>query len=288
MRRVGVLGHTGRAGVRREAKRLVTQLRRAGCEVRLEEGLATGLGLPGTPLARIAAWCQMLVSLGGDGTALTGARALAGRRGALLPVNLGGLGFLTIAESGEAAAAVRSALAGDWPIAARGMVRALVTRGGRTVYRGTAMNDAVVKGAGGYSALHLRLVALGHDLGHLVADGLIAATPSGSTAYALSAGGPVLAPDVEALLLIPVCAHSLGVRPLVLAPDSEVGVRVIGSTDRPLLLLDGHDRFELEPRDDVRMRLARSAVRVLTNPERPFLHALRHKLGWQGSARRSM
>lgn len=129
---------------------------------------------------------------------------------------------------------------------------------------------------------------MGRDLGHLVADGLIAATPTGSTAYALSAGGPVLAPDVEALLLIPVCAHSLGVRPLVLAPDSEIGVRVIGSSDRPLLLLDGHDRFELEPRDEVRLRLERAALRVFDNPDRPFAHALRHKLGWQGSARRSM
>jgi NAD+ kinase len=168
------------------------------------------------------------------------------------------------------------------------VVRARVIRGGRTVYRASALNDAAVKGAGGYSALHLRLLTLGSDLGHLVADGLIAATPTGSTAYALSAGGPVLAPDVEALLLIPICAHSLGVRPLVLAPDAEIAVRVIGSSDRPLLLLDGHDRFDLEPRDEVRLRLERAAVRVFVNPDRPFAHALRHKLGWQGSARRSM
>jgi NAD+ kinase len=288
MRRVGILGHTGRAGVRREARKLLGLLRRAGCQVRIEDRLAAELGIAGAPLAGIAAWCQVLVALGGDGTALTGARALAGRRGALLPVNLGGLGFLTVAEASEIAPAVRQVISGAWPIVARGVVRVRVTRRARTVYRGSALNDAVVKGAGGYAALHLRLAALGSDLGHLVADGLIAATPTGSTAYALSAGGPVLAPDVEALLLIPVCAHSLGIRPLVLAPDSEIGVRVIGSMDRPLLLLDGHDRFELAARDEVRLSLERSAVRVFHNPDRSFAQALRHKLGWQGSARRSM
>src|SRR5207245_992368 len=114
-----------------------------------------------------------------------------------------------------------------------------VHRGGRRIRRGIAMNDAVVKGAGGYAAIHLRIAALGQDLGHLVADGLIAASAAGSTAYSLSAGGPLLAPDLEALIVTPVCPHSLGSRSLVLGGEAELSIKLIGSFDRIHLLLDG-------------------------------------------------
>ena len=109
------------------------------------------------------------------------------------------------------------------------------------------MNDAVVKGAGGYAAIHLQMRALGQDLGHLVADGLITATAAGSTAYSLSAGGPVLSPEVEAIVVTPVCAHSLGSRSLVLSPDDEIALRLIGSLDQTVLMLDGQEHVPLEP-----------------------------------------
>ena len=288
VRRVAILGHTRRPSVRRAADRLCRLLGRRGCRVRLEERLAAELGEAGAPLATLASWCQILISLGGDGTALAGARSLATRPGALLPVNFGGLGFLTVAEAGELDAAVRAALDGTWRIERRGIVRAAVARGGRVIQRGFAMNDAVVKGVGGYAAIHLRLAALGHDLGRVVADGLIIASAAGSTAYSLSAGGPVLAPEVDAIVVTPVCAHSLGSRSLVLPPDADLAVRFIGSSDRCLLLLDGDDRTELEPRDEVHARLDRGAVRVFQNPDRPFTRSLQAKLGWQGSARRSL
>ena len=156
------------------------------------------------------------------------------------------------------------------------------------IHRGFAMNDAVVKGAGGYAALHLKLEALGHDLGLVVADGIVAASAAGSTAYSLSAGGPLVAPDVEALVVTPVCAHSLGSRALVVGAESELSVRVMGASEASVLLLDGQDRIDLEPRDEVRIRLDRASVRIYQNPERPFARALQAKLGWQGSARRSM
>jgi len=287
-RRVAILGHVRRPGVRRAAARLRLRLARRGCTVEIERTLAGEMGVPGEDLARLARRCQILIALGGDGTALTGARALAGRSGTLLPVNLGGLGFLTVAESRDLDAAVDAALAGEWPRVRRRLLSATVTRGGRTLRRSLAMNDAVVKGAGGYAALHLRMSALGHDLGHLVADGLIAATAAGSTAYSLSAGGPVLDPDVEALVVTPVCAHTLGSRPLVLAPGAEIGVRLLGSFDRAMLLLDGQEAFDLQRNDRVTIRLGRTTTRLFRNPARPFSRSLQAKLGWQGSARRSL
>jgi len=287
-RRVGILGHVGRPAVRRAARRVRASLARQGREVRLDERVAAELDVPGWPLEQLARWCQILVTLGGDGTVLAGARALAGRRGALLGINLGGLGFLAAAEARELDAALRATLAGRWPVARRRLVRIAVQRRGRRVRGGLAMNDAVIKGAGGYAAVHLRLAALGQDLGHVVADGLITASAAGSTAYSLSAGGPLIAPDLEALVVTPVCPHSLGSRSLVLTSDAELSVTVIGSFDRVLLLLDGQDSFPLERRDEVRIRLARAAARLVRNPQRPFVRALKTKLGWQGSLKRSL
>lgn len=288
VRRIGILGHAGRPAVRRAAAALRTRLTRSGYAVRLDARLAGELKTSGEPLRRLARWCDVLVTLGGDGTVLTGARAAAGAPCVLLPINLGGLGFLTTAENKDLAEALRHALAGRWPIERRRMVSALVRRRGRTVVRGLAMNDVVVKAAGGHDAVHLRLRALGGDLGHLVADGLIVASAAGSTAYSLSAGGPVLSPDVEGVVVTPVCPHSIGSRALVLAPGAEVGIAVLGSFDRVVLLLDGQESADLAVRDEVRVRLDRTAVRVFRNPDRPFARTLRRKLGWQGSAKRSL
>jgi len=287
-RRVAVLGHAGRPGVRRAATRLRQTLGRRGCEVLLDEALARELGESGHPLPRLATWCEILVSLGGDGTALRAARAMAGRRGTLLPVNLGGLGFLTVAESSDLDAAARAALAGEWPKVARRLVGASVERRGKIVLRARAMNDAVVKTSGGFAALHLRMSVLGHDVGHLLADGIIAASAAGSTAYSLSAGGPVLSPDVEGLVVTPVCPHTLASRSLVLSARDPLSLRVLGSFDKVMLLLDGQDSLDLETGDRVEIELTRSVVRLFQNPERPFGLSLQVKLGWQGSEQRSM
>lgn len=288
-RRIAIVGHTGRPSVRREAKRLRAKLRRGGAEVRIEQELAAACGLDGSPAAELGRWCQAMISLGGDGTVLLAARALAGRSGVLLPVNMGGLGFLAAAEEHELDNAIAAAFSGRWPVATRTGVATRVRRGraGRWRRRGFALNDVVVRSAVSHAAVHLRVSALGHDLGHLVADGLIAASASGSTAYSLSAGGPIVAPNLDALVVTPACAHSLASRSLVLAPGSVVNARVL--THRPaLLVLDGQETVELARHDEVEIHLARHVVRVFQNPDRPFLRALRSKLGWQGSEKRSL
>lgn len=287
MRRVGILGHTARPAVRRAARRAMARLLRQGHDVRLDDSLAREMDRGGMPLAKLAGWCQVLVSLGGDGTALKGARALVGKKGALLPVNLGGLGFLTAAEEPELDAALGAALAGRWKTATRRPVSAALTRRGKRIHRGLAMNDVVIKSAGGYSALHLRIAALGSDLGHLVADGIIAASAAGSTAYSLSAGGPVVAHGLEALVVTPVAPHTLGSRSLVLGPRDPLEIRLIGALDQVVMLMDGQDLVNLEGDDRVSIALAGASVRVFENPDRPLARVLQAKLGWQGSERRS-
>lgn len=287
IRRVAILGHARRPMVRRTAARMSATLARRGIQVRLSRDLAETMGLDGFTPRSLGAWCDLLVTLGGDGTALAGGRALAGHRGVLLALNHGGLGFLTVAEATESAKALAAALAGRWPVRPRRLVSAQVRRKGKLVYRGVAMNDAVIKSRSGYQAVHLRPTAMGQELGHLVADGLIAASPSGSTAYSLSAGGPLLEPALEALVVTPVCAHSLGSRSLLLGPGSPLEVKVLGAYDEVNLLLDGQERHELSAGDLVTLSLGRTTVRRIENPARPFAHTLQVKLGWQGSAKRS-
>ena len=289
IRRIALVGHTGRSEVLRAAARLVKTLRRRGMDVRVEASLAEVAGLAGEPLAKLARWCQLMISLGGDGTVLVAGRSLAGRSASLLPINFGGLGFLAAAEAHETDAAIAAVFAGRWPVTGRSGVEARVRRAGapRWGARGFALNDVVVRSGASHAAVHLQVSALGHDLGHLVADGLIAASASGSTAYALSAGGPVLAPDLRALVVTPACAHSLGSRALVLGPTAILGIRVL-SPGPALVILDGQAPFTLTRGDEVEIRLARRVVRVHENPARPFLHKLQSKLGWQGSERRSL
>lgn len=288
-RRIAIIGHVGRAQVRKAAVALRDRLAKAGALVRIERELAGAVSERGESLAVLARWCEIMISLGGDGTVLTAGRALAGRKGTLLAVNMGGLGFLAAAEGRELDMAVTAALTGKWKTATRTGVETRVkrARGGHPKHIGFAMNDAVIRSARSYSAIHLRVAALGHDLGHLVADGLIAASASGSTAYSLSAGGPLVAPDVDSLVVTPACAHALGSRSLVLSAGSTVTVRVI-SPGPALLVMDGHETEDLAKDDEVELQLAKDRVRVFENPARPFLRTLQSKLGWQGSERRSM
>ena len=286
---VGIISKPASSAAVMLVPELFEWLEQRGIRLRYDEATADYAGRhDALPRERVPEGCDMVIVLGGDGTLLSAARAMAGRRGALLSINLGGLGYLAAAEAREMDEAVAAALEQRWPQVRRRLLATTVQRRGSAPRHGIAMNDAVVKSAGGYSAIHLRLFALGQDLGHLVADGLIAASAGGSTAYSLSAGGPVLSPDLEALVVTPVSPHSLGSRPLVLSAHADVVVRLLGGYDRPVLLLDGQESIDLETRDEVRVRLDRRAVRLLHNPDRPFTFTLRKKLGWQGSAKRSL
>src|SRR5262249_49655444 len=130
--------------------------------------------------------------------------------------------------------------------------------------------------------------ALGTDLGHLVADGLIAASAAGSTAYSLSAGGPILSHAIEGIVVTPVCPHAIASRSIVLAGGDVLAARVLGSFDQVVLFLDGQEPLTLAPDDTVRVTLSKQSVRMFQNPDKPLGRAMRAKLGWLGAERRSM
>jgi NAD+ kinase len=204
-------------------------------------------------------------------------------------VNLGGLGFLASFEGKDLGRAVDAALAGALATEKRSLLGARLesAASGRVRRLGIALNDVVIKQATTFRALRMEVWAGREPLGHVVADGLVAASPSGSTAYSLSAGGPVLAPGVEAIVVTPICPHTLGSRALVLPPEIELTVAIRSRDDGGAIVsLDGLEAVPTGPRDRVHIRLVKDAVRILRRPDAGMPDGLPHKLGWSGTPRR--
>jgi NAD+ kinase len=268
-------------------------LERRGIEsvlVRGEESLPGQGWTPDPESVEAARGCDLLVTLGGDGTILAGARIVAGTRIPVLPINLGGLGFLATFEGRELLDGMTQALAGALELEKRSLLRAeLEPHGtGRARRLGVALNDVVVKQPTTFRALRMDIAAGVHFLGHLVADGVVAASPSGSTAYSLSAGGPVIAPGLETIVVTPICPHTLGMRALCLPPRVELTV-TIRSRDAAgaIVSLDGLEGIPAGPKDTVRIRLAPDAVGFLRRPGTTLSSSLPLKLGWSGAPTRA-
>jgi len=222
---------------------------------------------------------QLIVSLGGDGTFLHVARRIVGARPALLGVNFGRLGFLTAVESGELIAFFERLLEAPLPVEHRLRLQCRVSPWTQPP---VALNDVVIQDAGGVRAIRVRLSYGEHLVGVFRADGVIIATPTGSTAYTLSVGGPVVHPGVEAFLIALISPHTLSARPLVIRANEELTIEVLG--ERPLrVTIDGQESRTIPPHEIIRVARAPSNVTVVVDPERSFLYRLREKLAWGGS-----
>jgi NAD+ kinase len=228
---------------------------------------------------------DLMLVIGGDGTILRAVRQLSGRTIPVLGVNRGVLGFLAEVSMDEAEAAIPSLLGGDGVIDERRMLDVTVQRDGKDVFTGTALNEAVIAQGTIARLLDLRTEVSREPLATFHADGLIVATPTGSTAYALAAGGPVVHPALSALILAPINPHSLTQKPVVIPGDSEVTVEVIQSGDafhdaRVGLTLDGQVYFELGRGDRVSVCAHAEPARFLRRPHDRFFFTLRSKLRW--------
>jgi NAD+ kinase len=236
------------------------------------EGLARG---------ELAGRVDLVIVLGGDGTLLAVARAVGARDVPILGVNLGTLGFLAEIARDEIFPTLEEVLAGRFRIEERMRLDVNVERDGRSLGRYLALNDAVISNTALSRLVHLETRADGAEVTTYRADGLIVATPTGSTAYSLSAGGPLVHPTMEALLLTPISAHTLTHRPLVLPEASEVQVRVSDARGGQVhLTVDGQVGRELVEDDLVTVRRAASPARLLVDPARTRFDVLRAKLRW--------
>jgi NAD+ kinase len=238
------------------------------------------LGREGVALPELARRVGLLVVLGGDGTLLGVAREIGESTVPILGVNLGTRGFLAEISPGEQFEAVERALRGDMPIEPRARLEVVVEREGRVAARHVALNEVVV------GSTHSRLVDLetwadARPVATYRADGLIVSTPTGSTAYSLSAAGPILLPDVRALVLTPICPHTLSQRPLVLPDSMEVTVRAVSRHGVDVrVTVDGQDGMELAAGDHVRIRRSERPLLLVLSPHHDRFETLRRKLGW--------
>ena len=283
--RVGVVGHRGYAGlpdVLRTVARLAPAL---GLELRLEPTL--GELAPGSlPLDDPRA-LDAVLSLGGDGTFLRGARLLDGHQAPILGVNLGRLGFLTTCQATDLEGALGSLAAGDYAAEARMALRAHVAvAGGAERGSWTALNDVVLHKGGFARMLRMTVDADGETVATYAADGIVVSTPTGSTAYSLSAGGPIVVPTVESIILTAISVHTLAIRPLVLPPTARIGVQVDGGEHELLVTVDGQEGTTLAPDESLVITRAPRPVLVVRLRGATFFARLRHKLGWGGLAER--
>jgi NAD+ kinase len=223
-----------------------------------------------------------MVTFGGDGTLLRGARLVAGTGTPVLGVNLGRLGFLTTAGRDTVDEALEALVRGGYRTEARlALTAAIVGRDGRVASTHYALNDVVVHNAGVARMARLDVEIDGEPLGPYSADGLVVATPTGSTAYSLSAGGPIVLPTVEAILVTPICAHTLAVRPVVIAATSRVVVvPVAGWSDEMIVSFDGQVGTALADGARVEVRRADEPVRLVRLDGQGFFGRMREKLQW--------
>ncbi len=226
---------------------------------------------------------DLAITLGGDGTLLYGARLVAGRGVPILAVNLGDFGFITEISRNEWREALEKYLAGQLGISRRIMFTAEVMRSGRIVAEYTGLNDAVIRSSAFSRIIRLRVHLAGTFVVRYRADGVIVATPTGSTAYSLSAGGPILHPGMEALVLNPICPFTLSNRPVVVPASESLVVEVEDrQRSRVILVVDGRDGCQLQAGDRVAFRRSPSDTLIILSDKRNFYEVLRAKLNWAG------
>ena len=252
-----------------------------GVEVLLDREAAHWLGRQGVALEELAGRIDLLIVLGGDGTLLAAARAVGERAVPLLGVNLGTLGFLTETSSDELYVALDQAFAGRLVVAPRMRLQVEVERGGHVVERFLALNDAVIGKSALSRMIDLETRAEGAFVTTYHSDGLIVATPTGSSAYSLSAGGPILLPEDESIVLTPICPHTLTQRPLVLPDHYRIEILVLDTRGGEVhLTVDGQVGVELEQGDRVTGARSAHPARLLVSPHRSRFAVMREKLRW--------
>jgi len=260
-------------------------LREKQCTVFLDEQMADCVdgSAPeeSLPIAEMAERVELMVVLGGDGTLLHAARHFIGSDTPILGINLGRLGFLTDTPVGSMFDVVEDILAGNLKTKRHFSLQAEVWRGDDKLAEGVAMNDVVIERSAHPRLISFEMAVRNQFVFRMRADGLILATPAGSTAYALSAGGPIIHPEVEAIAVVPVCPHTLSNRPIVVPADDVIQLRLVESPLNAAVNLDGNELMQLMEGDRLVIRKGADILLVYL-PDRHYFEVLRSKLNWAG------
>jgi len=226
---------------------------------------------------------ELVVAVGGDGTVLSVARQVAAWEIPVLGVNVGRLGFLAATEVGAMFRTLARVLNGEGRVEVRTMLSVTGAVRGKNFGPYLALNDCAVRSGPSGRVLQLQAMVRHRPLASYAGDGLIVATPTGSTAYSLAASGPILYPDLDVMLLCPICPHSLGQRPLVMPTFEVLEVEVLKPSLHAILSIDGQVLQTLRPGDHLEVRRAEAQARLLMDPDRTYYQVLQSKLKWGGS-----
>ena len=279
--RVGVVAKSHRPEAQEVVRQLIDWLRTKDREIVLDLDTAALAGTDETGIEKedIPRAVDLVVVLGGDGTLLSVARLLGSDEVPILGVNLGGLGFLTEITLDELYPVLGTVLDGKYRVSRRMLLEVTVRQQGEAATTHVVLNDVVITKGALARIIELEVSVQQEYVTTYRADGLIICTPTGSTAYGLSAGGPILFPSMRAVILVPICPHTLTNRPLVLPEDATVQV-MLESHDKVYLTLDGQVGFPLRHRDLVEVRRADREIALIVSPKKSYYEILRSKLKW--------
>ena len=280
IRTVGIISKPGVTTAEDIVPKLMTWLHDRGIAVRMDEQTASYSGVAGLPRDEVPEGCDLVVVLGGDGTLLSAARAIGKREIPLFAVNLGGLGFLTAITVDELYPELQRAFCGEHRIAKRKLLNVEVVRGGEVVAAYEALNDAVISKSSIARMIDLEAYVDDQFVCDYKADGLIVCTPTGSTAYSLSAGGPIIFPSVPAICLTPICPHMLTNRPVIVSETSVIRVVSRGPDEGVYLTIDGQVGNPIKEGDALMCRSSRDSLLLVRPPHMRFFDVLRAKLKW--------
>ncbi len=278
---IGILTKPKFPEVKPTLQGVATWLRERTITVLLDTTSAALLGEPGgIQKTQLASQADVLLVLGGDGTILTAARLAAERSIPILGVNMGGLGFLTEVRLDNLYPSLDRVFANDFALDERLMLQTHVHRHGDTVARGIVLNDIVISKGTLARMIELKIATQDQFVTNLRADGLIVGTPTGSTAYSLSAGGPIINPAVQALILTPISPHTLTHRPLIVPGNVEIEITLTSKDDGAMATLDGQVSIAMTQGDTAVIQVSDRRTKLIRFPESHYYEVLREKLKW--------
>ncbi|HLR18028.1 MAG TPA: NAD(+) kinase [Alcanivoracaceae bacterium] len=282
-RKIGVVARPNSDQALETTRQLIAFLKQRGCDVILEDRVGEDLGNPNLQMAtrkQMVESCDLVVVVGGDGCLLSAGRTFAGSQVPVLGVNRGRLGFLTDISPQELEEKVEQVLRGDYTTEYRFLLHMEVRRGRSIIGEGTALNDVVLLSGDSVHMLEFEMSIDGIFVYNQRSDGLIISTPTGSTAYALAGGGPIMHPKLDAIVMVPLNPHTLSSRPLVVEGNSEIKLKITTDQLMPLVSCDGQEGLRVEQGDVVYVRKKSKQLMLLHPPGHDFYEACRSKLGW--------
>lgn len=280
MKKIGIICKPHRKEPLEILQELLPFLRQKGCDVLVDAETAAAININGFSRKEIPSLVDVVLVLGGDGTMLNVSRLVAEKGIPILGINLGSLGFITEVNRDEIFNVVERMLEDGCPMEERLMLSASIHRDGRKISEYTVLNDVVINKGALARIIDLETNINGNYVTTFKADGLIISTPTGSTAYSLSAGGPILYPTLGSIVLTPICSHTLTNRPIVLPDDFRIEIIIKSFSEDVFLTLDGQVGFSLRIGDIVEVNKSDYKAKLLLPAERDYFEVLRTKLKW--------